>query len=97
MTTILAGIPGVAVFLDDIVVHAEDIQTHNDRLNRVASALMEHNFTLNAEKCTFTTAIDFVGFRLTARGIAPLQSNIEAIHRIPEPSSTSQVASFFGA
>ncbi len=97
MTTILAGIPGVAVFLDDIVVHAADIQTHNDRLNRVASSLMEHNLTLNAEKCTFaTSAIDFVGFRLTPRGIAPLQSNIEAIHRIPEPSSTSQVASFLG-
>ncbi len=97
MATILAGIPGVAVFLDDIVVHAADIQTHNDCLNRVASALMEHNLTLNAEKCTFaTSAIDFVGFRLTPRGIAPLQSNIEAIHRIPEPSSTSQVASFLG-
>ncbi len=97
MTTILAGIPGVAIFLDDIVVHAADIQTHNGHLNRVASALMEHNLTLNAEKCTFTTsAIDFVGFCLTPRGIAPLQSNIEAIHRIPEPSSTSQVASFWG-
>lgn len=97
MTTILAGIPGVAVFLDDIVVHAPDVQTHNDRLSRVASALMAHNLTLNGEKCTFAaSAIDFVGYRLTSRGIAPLQSNIEAIHRIPEPTSTSQVASFLG-
>ncbi len=61
------------------------------------SALMEHYLTLNAEKCMFaTSAFDFVGFHLTPKGIAALQSNIEAIHRIPEPSSTSQVASFLG-
>ncbi len=67
MTTILAGFPTVAVFLDDIVVRVAEIQTHNDRLNRVASAFMEHNFTLNAEKYKFaTSAIDFVGFRLTS-------------------------------
>lgn len=97
MATIFAGIPGVAVFLDDIVVHASDVQTHNDRLSRVVSALMAHNLTLNGEKCTFAaSAIDFVGFRLTSRGISPLQSNIKAINKIPEPTSASQVASFLG-
>ncbi|ROL43342.1 Transposon Tf2-6 polyprotein [Anabarilius grahami] len=71
--------------------------THNDHLSRVASALIAHNLTLNGEKFTFAaSAIDFVGYRLTSRGIDPLQSNIEAIDRIPEPTSTSQVASFLG-
>ncbi|KAI2653805.1 tRNA(Ile)-lysidine synthase [Labeo rohita] len=36
--------------------------------------LASRNLTLNAEKCTFiTSTIDFVGFRLTPRGNAPLQ------------------------
>ncbi|KAG1938978.1 retrotransposable element [Pimephales promelas] len=57
----------------------------------------ENNLTLNPEKCCFAApAIDFVGFRLSAKGISPLQSNIDAIHRIPEPTSASQVASFLG-
>ncbi|KAJ8356463.1 hypothetical protein SKAU_G00192570 [Synaphobranchus kaupii] len=87
MSTILAGIPGVAVFLDDIVVHAPDLETHNKCLQGVAQTLLENNLTLNGEKCCFAApAIDFVGFRLSAKGIAPLQSNIEAIHRIPEPT-----------
>ncbi|KAG1956975.1 retrotransposable element [Pimephales promelas] len=97
MSTILAGIPGVAVFLDDIVIHAQDIETHNKHLQRVAQALLQNNLTLNPEKCCFAApAIDFVGFRLSAKGISPLQSNIDAIHRIPEPTSASQVASFLG-
>ncbi|KAJ8368319.1 hypothetical protein SKAU_G00083470 [Synaphobranchus kaupii] len=97
MNTILAGIPGVAVYLDDIVVHAPDMSTHDERLHRVFVALLGNSLTLNSEKCSFAAAaIDFVGFRLTAKGIAPLLSNVDAIHRIPEPTSASQVASFLG-
>ncbi|KAJ8375048.1 hypothetical protein SKAU_G00056280 [Synaphobranchus kaupii] len=91
MNTILAGIPGVAVYLDDIVVHAPDMSTHDERFHRVFVALLGNSLTLNSEKCSFAAAaIDFVGFRLTAKGIAPLLSNVDAIHRIPEPTSASQ-------
>uniref|UniRef100_A0A674DZP4 Gypsy retrotransposon integrase-like protein 1 n=1 Tax=Salmo trutta TaxID=8032 RepID=A0A674DZP4_SALTR len=97
MSTILAGIPGVAVYLDDIVVHGPDLHIHDCRLHRVFSALLQNNLTLNGGKCTFAApAVEFVGFRLSAKGIAPLMSNIEAVHRIPEPTSASQVASFLG-
>ena len=85
------------MFLDDIVVYTLDPETHNKRLQAVAQALLENNLTLNGEKCCFVApAIDFVGFGLSARGIAPLQSNVDAIHKIPEPTSPSQVASFLG-
>ena len=53
MSTILAGIPGVAVFLDDIMVHVPDLHIHDHRLHRVFSALMWNNLTLNGGKCTF--------------------------------------------
>ncbi|KAJ8347521.1 hypothetical protein SKAU_G00261100 [Synaphobranchus kaupii] len=70
MSTILAGIPGVAVFLDDIVVHAPDLETHKKRLQGVAQALLENNLTLNGEKCCFAVpAIDFVGFVSRLRGL----------------------------
>lgn len=61
------------------------------------AALKKNNQTLNGEKCSFAAAtIDFVGFCLSAKGITPLLSNVDAIHRIPEPTSASQVASFLG-
>ena len=81
MSTILAGIPGIAVFLDDIVVHALDMETQNKRLQRVAEALLRNNHTLNGEKCCFAApAIDFVGFRLSAIG-ADLSQVHEGVER----------------
>ena len=97
MSTILAGITGVAVYLDDIFIHGADQHTHDEHLHRVFSALLRHNLTLNSDKCTFSAPhMEFVGFHVSARGISPLMLNTEAIHRIPEPASASQVASFLG-
>ncbi|KAF3854231.1 hypothetical protein F7725_022286 [Dissostichus mawsoni] len=39
---------------------------------------------------------DFVGFRLTADGLSPLHSNVEAVLRLPEPSCPAQISSFLG-
>ncbi|XP_062373903.1 uncharacterized protein K02A2.6-like [Sardina pilchardus] len=97
MASILAGIPGVAAYLDDIVVHGTTTAVHDERLHRVFKALAEHHLTLNGDKCVFgASVIEYVGFRLSAEGISPLHSNTEAIQRVPEPTSPAQVASFLG-
>ncbi len=97
MATVLAGLPGTAVYLDDIVVHGKDVATHDECLRRVFTALSRHNLTLNTEKCVFATpAIDFVGLRVSSSGIAPLQSNVEAILNLQVPTSAGQLASFLG-
>lgn len=97
MSTILASCPGTVAFLDDIVVHGPDTDTHNARLERVFASLSRHHVTLNTEKCVFAApAIDFVGFRVSAEGISPLQSNVAAISAVPAPTTASQLASFLG-
>ncbi len=95
MATVLAGLPGTAVYLDDIVVHGKDVATHDECLRRVFTALSRHNLTLNTEKCVFSApAIDFVGLRVSSSGIAPLQSSVEAILNLQLPTSAGQLASF---
>ncbi|KAJ7991327.1 hypothetical protein DPEC_G00296170 [Dallia pectoralis] len=97
MSTILASCPGTVAYLDDIVVHGPDVDTHNVRLEQVFESLSRHHVTLNTEKCTFSIpAIDFVGFRVSADGISPLQSNVAAISAVPNPTTASQLASFLG-
>jgi len=55
------------------------------------------NLTLNGEKCVFSvTAVEFVGFRLTAEGLSALHSNVDAVQHLPEPSCPAQVTSFLG-
>ncbi len=97
MSTILAGVPGTAIYLDDVIVHAPNAVVHEQRLRATFAALSQHNLTLNMEKCLFAVPeVDFVGFHVSSEGLSPLHSNIEAIHQVPEPSSAAQVASFLG-
>ena len=81
MSTILAGIPGVVIFLDDIVVHGSTPAIHDHRLTRVLDTLASHNLTLNGEKCIFSASE--VEFGLSPEGLSPLHSNVEAIQRLP--------------
>ena len=97
MVTVVAGIPGVAVYMDDIVVHGPDRPSHNKRLNDVFQRLQHHNLTLNVDKCTFAVKeISFVGHSISASGIRPLTSNIEAVERLKEPTSVTELNSFLG-
>ena len=97
MTSVLAGIPGVVIYLDDVVVHGATTAIHDGCLQSVFIALAKHGLTLNGSKCVFSVlAIEYVGFRLSTEGISPLLSNVEAILSIPEPILAAQLASFLG-
>ena len=97
MDSVLAGILGVAMYPDVIVVHGPSITSHDEWLLKVLTPLSNNNLTQNAEKCVFgASTIEFVGFHLSTDGICPLQSNINTIHRIPEPTFEAQVTSFMG-
>ena len=66
MVTVVAGVPGVAIYMDDIVVHGPDRPTHDQRLNKVFQRLHHHNLTVNVEKCTFAVSeVPFVGHRIS--------------------------------
>jgi hypothetical protein len=85
------------VYIDDIVVHGPDRTTHDQRLNEVFQRLRHHNLTVNAEKCTFAVnKVQFVGHWISGSGISPLSSNVEAVQRLSEPTTTAQVSSFLG-
>jgi len=76
MSSFFAGVPGVSIYLDDIVVHGPNVSIHDERLCQVFCKLAQHILTFNEKKCIFAVPeIAFVGFRLSAHGISPLQSN----------------------
>jgi len=73
MASIFTGIPGVALYLDDIVVHGATIKSHDECLHSVFSAMAKHHLILNSEKGVFAApAIEFTGCRLSADGTYPL-------------------------
>lgn len=93
----LAGIEGVENILDDIVVHAANRVTHDQRLHAVLKRLQQCGLTLNVEKCEFNMdRLVFMGILLTDRGIGPTEQRVRAIVEAREPETVSEVRSFLG-
>lgn len=94
---VVQGIPGVANLSDDIIIHAPDREEHDRRLRQTLQRLQDAGLTLNAEKCRFRKhEIEFLGHKLTAEGIDPAKSKVEAILTAREPQTVSEVRSFLG-
>lgn len=60
---LLSGIPGVAVFLDDIMITAETDEEHIHKIEELFKRLNEHNMRINLEKSEFMKlSIEYCGF-----------------------------------
>ena len=42
-----------AILSDDIILHAKDIEEHDERLGKLLERLNQRGLTLNIEKCTW--------------------------------------------
>lgn len=94
---ILQDIPGVAIFLDDIVITAHLYCEHLQRLRSVLNRLLKHNVRINLEKSTFfTQEVQYCGYIVRKEGILKEPSKMEAISRMPRARNVSDVRAFVG-
>ena len=94
---LLNGIPGCVHYMDDIAVVGGTQEEHDDRLRCVMAKLKEVNLTINKEKSVFSKdAFDFCGFKLSASGVRPMQSQIKAVTDAPPPENVKELRSFLG-
>jgi hypothetical protein len=92
---ILEGLDGATNILDDILVYGQGIADHDRKLRAVLSRLAQYNATVRVDKCLIGKAeVDFNGYRVSAAGCRPLQSNVEAILKMPAPSEKRQLVRF---
>jgi hypothetical protein len=97
MERILAGLEFCFVYLDDILVASKDGQEHQRHLHTIFERLQANGLVLNKNKCLFAVqALDFLGHRVSAAGIAPLESRVAALRNFPQPKTIRQLRSFLG-
>ena len=73
MESVLQGIPGIMVYLDDILVAGKDEEQHLKRLEVVLLRLKD-------SKCEFLVAsVTYLGYRIDANGLHPVNEKIKAI------------------
>ncbi|KFD53862.1 hypothetical protein M513_05129 [Trichuris suis] len=82
MEQILAGLEGVAVYIDGIIVSGANREEHMERLHAVFLRLR------HAEKCRFLQfSVNYLGHTIDANGVHPTGERIEAIKNMPVPKT----------
>lgn len=97
MEHILKGCNGIFVYIDDILIFADNEKQHDERLLAVKQRLSEYGVILNENKCkTKLPEIIFLGHKISKNNIKPTSSRIEAVQQFREPKSIEEVRSFLG-
>ena len=87
----------IEIFMDDFSVLGNSFDNCLENLRGVLARCEETNLVLNWEKCHFMVQEGIVlGHRISARGIEVDRSKIEAIEKLPQPSSVKGIRSFLG-
>jgi hypothetical protein len=98
MDRVLAGLDFSFVYLDDIVLASHSVEEHLVHLRQLFERLQQFGLVINGEKCIFgQSSVEFLGHQVTARGALPLQGNVKAILKFPQPQSVKQLQGFLGS
>lgn len=97
MEEMLHGIRNVVVYVDDLLIYANDIETLRRATKEVLAALVAHCLTLNDDKCEYEKeCLEFLGHELSAEGFAISKKKIEDVEKFRTPQSSSELKSFLG-
>jgi hypothetical protein len=99
MTAVLSGIQGIKclVYLDDVVIFGQNLETHNDRLREVFSRMRKHNLKLQPDKCEFLRKeVSYLGHVIGPMGVRPDEKRVKAVRDFPEPKTTRELKGFLG-
>lgn len=97
MSNLLKGLEGTVVVMDDILVYGSTNEEHDRRLDAVLRTVKASGLKLNRAKCHFEqTKLQFFGHIISADGVKPDESKVEAIAQMPCPSNVEQLQQVLG-
>lgn len=85
------------VFLDDIVIYANTLEEHEEKVNKVFERLSEAGLRLQIDKCQFLKPeIIYLGHIIDKKGVRPDPSKISAVKEFPAPTNQTEIRKFLG-
>ena len=85
------------LYLDDILVYAQDASSMIERIELVLQRLQAANLKVKPSKCNFLqTEVTFLGFQINQKGISTCPSKVKEIVEWPVPINAQEVKSFLG-
>lgn len=96
--SMVAGIPGVKPYLDDILIAGKTQAEHDRSLHAVLERIQDYGFHLRIEKCRFSLPqIKFLGHIINKDGLHPDPEKTRTISQMPAPKDVTQLRSYLGA
>ena len=97
MDRVLAWLPFVKCYIDDILVFSENGKEHREHLTMVLKRLVEHGLKLHPSKCTFFySQVAYLGHMIYPGGLGVLKGKVEALASIPRPKDVCRLRAFLG-
>ena len=97
MEKILQSIPGVVVYLDDILITGKNEGEHLANLQQVLERFKQYGIRLKQAKCRIMKpSVDYLGYRIDKNGLHTLPEKIIAIQDAPRPKNVKELRSFLG-
>ena len=97
MEKLTSDLPGVVVYLDDILVSGRDAADHVRNLTRLFTRLSEKGLRCRQAKCIFAQpSVEYLGHTLSNEGISK-GHKVDAICGLPPPKDVATVKSFMGS
>lgn len=91
------GLPAVFAYIDDILVASSNPQDHERHLRELFQRLQQFGLVVNPQKCVFgSSQLEFLGHHISALGIRPLPSHVQAVSEFPAPTTLRQLREFLG-
>ncbi|KAI2655102.1 Transposon Tf2-9 polyprotein [Labeo rohita] len=84
-------------YLDDILIYSKTLEEHTQHVRAVLQRLLAHQLYCKLEKCAFHQhSTTFLGFIISAQGVAMDPQKLEAVRSWPLPTSLKQLQRFLG-
>ena len=97
MEKLLHSIPGVVVYIDDILISNPTNDEHLTTLEEVLKRLHDANLRAKKSKCRFLVpSVSYLGYKLDGEGLHPLPEKVKAIQDAPTPRNVSELKSYLG-
>lgn len=98
MNIVLQGQEEFAIaYLDDILVFSKTHQYPLRHIQDVFHRLRQHGLKLKLKKCSFfKEQTEYIGFIINEHGVKPDPKKVEAIQKLPAPTTVRDVSGFIG-
>ena len=94
---VIKGLPFAFGYLDDVLIHSPDIETHLKHIRIFFQRLREADLKLKNSKCNyFKTHVQYLGHLVSGKGIRPLPEKLDSIKKMPAPTTPKEIKQFLG-